>query len=216
MSIVESLAYRISGKSRERKYRQFLDACAPSKDDSILDVGANVTEYSDTDNILEKRYPYPGRITAVAMGDTAPLVNRYPNIRVISGDGTALPFADSEFDIVYSNAVIEHVGGREQQLRFLRELVRVGRRGYLTTPNRYFPVEIHTRVPLLHLILSKSAFDAFVRFIGKGWATGDYMHLLSRHDLTELFSKSGMKRPIIVPNRFFGFTMTYTVIWNKE
>ena len=42
---------------------------------------------------------------------------------------------------------------------FLQELMRVARHGYVTTPNRYFPVETHTRVPLLHILLPKRIFD---------------------------------------------------------
>ena len=61
-----------------------------------------------------------------------------------------MPFADGEFDIVFSNAVIEHVGGREQQRRFVEESLRVARRAFVTTPNRWFPVEVHTRLPLVH------------------------------------------------------------------
>ena len=47
---------------------------------------------------------------------------------------------DGTFDVVFSNAVIEHVGGEEEQLRFVAEALRVGRRAFITTPNRLFPV----------------------------------------------------------------------------
>ena len=50
----------------------------------------------------------------------------------------------------FSNAVIEHVGGRERQRQLVSEAIRVGRRVFITTPNRRFPVEVHTRLPLVH------------------------------------------------------------------
>ena len=60
------------------------------------------------------------------------------------------PFDDGSFDVVFSNAVIEHVGDRERQGQLVREALRVGRRVFLTTPNRWFPVEVHTRLPFVH------------------------------------------------------------------
>ena len=40
----------------------------------------------------------------------------FPRVRVVQADGRALPFGDGEFDLGFSNAVVEHVaGGREGQ-----------------------------------------------------------------------------------------------------
>ena len=68
----------------------------------------------------------------------------------VRADGLSLPFRDDAFDLVMSNAVIEHVGGPKEQARFLAEHMRVGRHWLLTTPNRWYPVEPHTKAVLLH------------------------------------------------------------------
>jgi ubiquinone/menaquinone biosynthesis C-methylase UbiE len=68
----------------------------------------------------------------------------------VAGDGRALPFRDGAFDVVFSNSVIEHVGDHESQRRFAREIARVGRRYWVQTPNRWFPVEQHLLTPLVH------------------------------------------------------------------
>jgi Methyltransferase domain len=212
---LNTLAYKISAKSRARKHDFFLAALKPLPHENILDVGANAIEYSDTDNYLEKHYPYPSQITVVSLDDTSNLKTQYPEVTFIQADGTKLPFKDSEFDIAYSNAVIEHVGSYESQKAFLSELARVSKRGYLTTPNRHFPIEVHTRVPLLHLLLPKFLFDTFLRCIGKAWAAEDYMHLLTKHDLEKLLSDADISHYHITHNRFFGLTMTYTLTWTK-
>ena len=54
----------------------------------------------------------------------------------VHGDGCYLPFADQSFDIVFSNSVIEHVGGPEAQRRFAWEIRRTGRGYWVQTPNR--------------------------------------------------------------------------------
>ncbi len=212
---MKSLAYSISAKSRAKKHAFFLSHLSPTPTDTILDVGANALEYSDTDNYLEKHYPYPKKITVVSLDDPSALQALYPEITCLQADGTKLPFEDNKFDIAYSNAVIEHVGNWEAQLAFLKELARVSQRGYLTTPNRHFPIEVHTRVPLLHLILPKLLFDAFLCLIGKSWATGNYMSLLSKQDLLSLVELATIPNPVLTPHRFCGFTMTYTLTWSK-
>ena len=219
MSLIETIAYRISASSRAKKFSQFLKLVAPQPHESIVDVGVNTTEYSATDNYLEKFYDHPDHITAVGMGSDTEIADfqaRYPKVSTLSGDGRALPFAENNFDISYSNAVIEHVGTRDDQRRFLAELFRVSHRGYLTTPNKYFPIELHTRLPLLHLLLSKTNFDRFVTLIGKSWAAGDYMSLLGENDLRALLAEVGISDYSLIKNRFCGLPMTFTVIWHKD
>jgi hypothetical protein len=213
---IEQIAYRLSEKNRQKKFDLFLNIVSPKENEAVLDVGVNDEEYSESDNYLEKHYPFPQNITAVSKQGLDHFKKRYPNIRAVVADGRALPFRENEFSISYSNAVIEHVGTREDQLNFLRELFRVSRKGFLTTPNRHFPIEVHTRVPLLHIVLTKSFFDIFLKKIGKTWATGNYMNLLSISDLRTLLDKARISQYQIIKNRLFGFTVTFTIIWNKE
>lgn len=213
--LIEKLAQRVSRESRKKKFGQFLSFCVPNSNITILDVGVNTEEYSEADNYLERYYPYPQNITAVGIEDMTSFEKRYPQVKTIQGTGLNLTFPDNSFDICYSNAVIEHVGDINKQLQFLSELYRVGRRGYLTTPNRFFPIEIHTRIPLLHLFLSKKSFDAFLTRIGKAWAAGEYMHLLSEKELRSILQKANITNYTFIKNRFLGFPMTFTIIWTK-
>jgi len=105
-------------------------------------------------------------------------------IRFQEADAEAMPFPDGAFDVVHSNAVIEHVGGRERQEAFVREAVRVGRRVFVTTPNRWFPIEVHTRLPLVHWLPEGPAGRAY-DLAGKSWAREN--RLLGPSDLRVLF-----------------------------
>jgi hypothetical protein len=214
--IVTAIADQISARSRAAKWQQFLEWASPSPEATVLDVGVNTTEYSPSDNYLERHYPYPHKVTAVGLEDDFSGFNaRYPAVKTLTGDGTKLPFGNNEFAISYSNAVVEHVGGFDEQVEFVREMHRVGRRGFLTTPNRQFPVEIHTRVPLLHLMLRKQQFDWFLHRIGKAWAAGDYMTLLDERTLKCVLRTAGVREFQLRKNRLAGLTMSFTVTWTK-
>jgi SAM-dependent methyltransferase len=185
MRVVDAISLR----SRERKLRLFLDELRPTPETTVLDVGADELAFGEGDgcgtlNFFEERYPWPERITALGLHDGEGFRERYPNIRYLQGDACDLPFDDGAFDVVFSNAVIEHVGGRERQRKLVSEALRVGRRVFITTPNRHFPVEVHTRLPLVHWLPEALAHRAY-RAAGKSWATD--LHLLSRQSFESLF-----------------------------
>jgi hypothetical protein len=84
----------------------------------------------------------------------------------VRADGLALPFEDAQFDLVFSNAVIEHVGGEAQQRQFMAEIDRVGRAWMVTTPNRFFPVEAHEHSVLAHWRSSWCPRNGITRLLG--------------------------------------------------
>jgi hypothetical protein len=51
------------------------------------------------------------------------------------------------FDLVYSNSVIEHVGGHLRRRQFAHCVHALGERHWIQTPNRFFPIEPHWLVP---------------------------------------------------------------------
>jgi SAM-dependent methyltransferase len=183
------VADEISLRSRRRKLRLFLDELQPTAETTVLDVGADELGFGDANgcstlNFFEELYPWPGRITALGQHDGSGFRARYPEIRYVQGDACALPFADGEFDVVFSNAVIEHVGGRERQRAFVSEALRVARRVFVTTPNRRFPIELHTRLPLVHWLPDRLSHPVY-RAFGKGHGTE--LDLLTQRTLGALF-----------------------------
>jgi len=93
----------------------------------------------------------------------------------------------------------------------LKEINRVAKTAFVTTPNRNFPIETHTGVPLLHH-LPKDKFDFVLKKIGKGWATGNHLNLLDFGDLKKLLKMAGINDYRIVKNRIFCFVVDFVII----
>jgi hypothetical protein len=70
-----------------------------------------------------------------------------PYMTSILGDARSIQAEDGAYDIVFSNSVIEHVGTHEDQLQMAKEVRRVGKRYFIQTPNKYFPLEQHFLFP---------------------------------------------------------------------
>src|SRR3954464_6631614 len=168
--MLSRVASRVSLRSRERKLRLFHELLRPGPGTTVLDVGVTDAAFGagSTDNFFEALYPWPERITAVGVTDLETFAASFPRVTAGRAGGRRLPFADDTFDLGFSNAVVEHVaGGREAQREFVHELCRVARRVFVTTPNRYFPLEVHTLVPLAHWlpaeprtrVLRRAGFD---------------------------------------------------------
>ena len=70
-------------------------------------------------------------------------------IRADQADACRLPahISASSYDLVYSNSVIEHVGGHAQRVRFADAVRGLASRHWIQTPYRYFPVEPHWLFP---------------------------------------------------------------------
>lgn len=168
--LVHRLAGRFSVWNRKRKARAVAAALEQAHIRSALLVGVSAVQLPWA-NMVERQIAdsveFP--VTCGLDADSSLAPNRY-----VRCDALALPFPDACFDLVFSNAVVEHVGGREEQQKFVDEHVRVGRNWILTTPNRWFPVESHTRAVLRHWSARWRARQP------------DFTRLLSRRDLQDL------------------------------
>lgn len=81
----------------------------------------------------------------------------------VEGDACNAPqYADGSFDVVFSNSVIEHVGGPQSQQAFAREARRIAPRYWVQTPSIWFPVEAHTGMPLW-FVMPESVRARFIR-----------------------------------------------------
>ncbi len=209
ITVLHRLASQVSARSRAQKFELFLETMQPTAGTAVLDlgvtdVGAGQGEYS-SDNFFESLYPWPERITGVGITSLQRFSAAFPRVTAVTADGRDLPFLDDHFEIGFSNAVVEHVGRRADQERFIAELCRVSRRVYVTTPNRWFPIEVHTLLPVVHW-LPRGPRDAVLSALGKPEA--HELELLGPRDFLSLF-------PAAVPVRLVRRGMTLVAVGGR-
>jgi len=188
-------------------FQRFLRTMSIDRHQTLLDVGVTCDRSYESSNYLEAWYPYKDMITAVGLTDASFLEDLYPGVTFVSANGCHLPFAESEFDFVHSSAVLEHVGSEENQKRFVAELYRVARHGVcISTPNRWFPVEFHTVLPLVHW-LPKRYFRWLMRNSGREFfSREENLNLLSRADLHRIVLELGPAKAKIDSIKLWGLT----------
>lgn len=181
------LKTRQSLRARRAMFELFMRELDVRPSSTVIDVGVTPDRQLEDSNAFEKFYPWTNRITATSFEDAAALETEFPGLSFVRTDGVRLPFEDDEFDIAYSSAVLEHVGGQDAQRGYIRELVRVSRQFFLAVPNRWFPLELHTFLPVLHW-LPKPVHRRILAALGRDfWAREENLNLMGARALVGLF-----------------------------
>lgn len=174
-------------RSRRKKARLFVELFGPTAATRILNVGAT-GRLSGLADQFESFYPHHEHVVGggLSFNDVRDYRLSFPRARAVVFDGCALPFPDQSFDIVYSNAVIEHLPSREMQRSFAREVQRVGRAWFVTTPNLWYPVELHYHLPFVQFLPPRWQ----QRLVGAlGRVPYPALTLLGRRELGRLFPR---------------------------
>jgi len=168
----------------------------------ILDVGGNQSFWENMGMVREPGMEF--HIVNLSVGPS-----RYPNVTCGVGDGRDMrQFRDGEFDVVFSNSVLEHVGGLSDQTRMAQEVRRVGQRYFLQTPNRYFPVEPHYLTPFFQF-MPRGLQRGVAGSVKLGWFGKESVgtiRLVTKGELSRMFPGA-----TILPEKFKGLNKSYMV-----
>src|SRR5439155_130410 len=190
-SPLRGLASRVALHARRGMYEHFVSLAGTEPGRRLLDLGVTPDASLPDSNFLEQWYPHRADITMASIEDCVSLETDFPGAKFVRiAPDLALPFPNAHFDVGFSGAVLEHVGGTERQLFFLQELLRTCRSVFLTTPDRAFPIEVHTFLPVLHW-LPKRLHRWLLRLLGRSfWAAEANLNLLTRRELARLVAEA--------------------------
>ena len=193
----DSLGAKFRKKRLEKFEKLFFKNFMPEDPIRILDVGG--TDYFWKDSQIPD---LPN--SSIVLLNLHLEKTTHPHIESRIGDATDMKeFEDQSFDLVFSNSVIEHLYTWENQQRMAREIQRVGKKFFIQTPNKYFPVEAHYALPfaqylpkkLLFFLLTKTKVSRFKKWDSE--AAKQYLEeirLLDEKEMQALFPQGKMLR----------------------
>jgi len=195
---------KLALKKRLTMLQTFMKEFPSATLEHILDAGVTADKSALSSNYLEKFFPEKNKITALSNQEASFLEQEYPGVRFRHGDVRHLPFQDKEMDVVFSSAVIEHIGNDENQQRMIAECVRVAKKGvFITTPNRWHPIEVHTLLPFIHW-LPKKLHRKLLKFFGYlFYSQEENLNLVDKKKLKTFCQKLGIQN----------FTIHYIKTW---
>ncbi len=172
------IASPLAARARSRRHEHFFASVRLPPRARVLDVGCGALGLRGLEPDLD--------ITGVDLAERP----GYPGPFVRADAVEGLPFADAEFDLVYSSSVIEHVP-RARRAAFAAEVRRVGKGWFVQTPARSFPIEPHSLLPLAHWLPARVR-----RPYWRLGAAGDWeeIELLGRSELEALFGPAQAER----------------------
>ena len=202
----------LAAKLRRKRFSVFLDLILPlQRPLKILDVGGT-SDFWERTGIMSEG----GDLSITLLNLEAEPTN-YSSLVSLAGDARDLNrFSDGQFDIVFSNSMIEHMPSFADQQRCAQEMKRVGLRYFVQTPNRYFPIEPHFLYPYFQFY--PAWLKAFLlRWVNIGWypvaswedavETSGSVRLLTKRDMQRLFPGAA-----IVDEKFFGLVKSFTAL----
>lgn len=202
--IFRALLSPVSEWFRVRRMRLFCKVIKPRPGDRVLDLGGQPGIWAHVST--------PLRITLLNLPGVAdPLPSSHHTFSRIEGDACDLKgVPPSSFDIVYSNSVIEHVGGDARQQAFADQVQALQTRYWIQTPSKWFPVEAHTGMPFwwfYPLWLRKRILAGWRKRLPAWAEMVEGTTVIERSELQRLFPKAQIQT-----ERFLGFSKSY-VAW---
>ncbi len=172
----------INQKFREKRFKFFLSLFENIKSDKpvrILDIGGEES-YWERMNFVQNNED-----VHITLLNLTQVPTKYPNLLSIKGDACDLSeFKDKEFDIVFSNSVIEHLYTKENQQKMANDAIRIGKNYYVQTPNYYFPIEPHWIFPGFQFL----PFNTRV-FLTHHFALGNFSKITNKNEAKRLVSE---------------------------
>ena len=173
---------------------------------SLLDVGTTPV-FDEYNNILLHNFKNRKNITSISNLDCSSLKKKFTKVKFIKGDARKMKFRNNSFDTVYSSATIEHVGSRSNQKKFVKECYRVSRKDiFITTPNKFYPIEFHTKLPLLHFLPSKIYRKILIHLGYSFFSKEKNLNLLTARDLKNICFFLKIKNYKIIRHKFLFMT----------
>ena len=187
-------------RKRDEMFARIFDAGALRVDavSDVLDVGSTKDVQFLSSNFFARKLSQSARITLFSDQPIDPDRDLDFTVeKVLVGDATRIDPAIGKYDLVLSSATIEHVGNANDQRLLIESCIRVARKFVvITTPNRWHPIEFHTRLPLLHWLPPRLYRWVLARIGLTFFADERNLNLLDRAAMQKMFDQCEQRNRI--------------------
>ena len=202
--------------NRKKIFKIFLEETNYSNKNSLLDIGTTPSLKKEH-NIILQQTSNNKNITCLSNLNCNVLKKKFPNIKkFIISDGKKTNLKKNNYDIVHSSATIEHIGKKQNQILFVKECLRLGKKYiFISTPNRYYPIDFHTKIPIIHW-LPRKIHRNILRFFGLSfYSLEKNLNLLDKISLIKICKKLNIKKFKIIRYKFLFFTSNLILVIKK-
>jgi 2-polyprenyl-3-methyl-5-hydroxy-6-metoxy-1,4-benzoquinol methylase len=207
---------KITLNARNEFFNLFIVNNNYSKYKSIIDIGSTPSIDKEQNIFLEKTNDNQN-VTCLSNQDCRILQKKYKNIKnVIISDAKNTMLENDSFQIVHSNATIEHVGSFENQITFVKEMLRISKESvFIQTPNRLYPIDFHTILPFIHW-LPKKTHRKILKFLNMDfYSKEENLNLLTAKELKKICEILNIKKYKIFKYKLFFLTSNLILVINK-
>ena len=186
--------------------------------ESFLDVGTTEENELESSNYFVKNF-YKVKIKN-SISDQEIKNNNFNKFlrKSITSEFSETEILNYKSDLVISSATIEHVGSYENQIKMLENIIKLTNKYFfITTPNRFFPIDFHTKLPVIHM-LPKKIHRKILRLINLNeYAEEENLNLLDENTVNELInSQQNVSFEIrIFKVKLFGLTSNLLIYGEK-
>ena len=180
-----------------------------------LDIGTTSDDKNVSSNTVIKNIKYIEKFKCIS--DQMVTSNFFSKIlkKSITEEFSENELYKFSSDLVISNATIEHVGGVLNQKKMIENIIKLTKKIFvITTPNRFHPIEFHTKIPLIHWF-PKSIYRKILKFLGLYfYANEENLNLLTVDELKKILDSQKIVYEIKFLKLFF-FKSNIIIIGKK-
>ena len=186
--------------------------------ESFLDVGTTEENELESSNYFVKNF-YKIKIKN-SISDQEIKNNNFNKFlrKSITSEFLETEIENYKSDLVISSATIEHVGSYENQIKMLENIIKLTNKYFfITTPNRFFPIDFHTKLPIIHM-LPKKIHRKILRLINlKEYAEEENLNLLDENTINKLINtqQNATFKIRIFKVKLFGLTSNLLIFGEK-
>ena len=202
-------------KLRQKRFTLFLNKIKNlSSPIRILDLGGTYKFWQEVN--FDKELNANSDFASITLLNLNKEKVNHPSFISVQGDATDLSdYKDDEFDIIFSNSLIEHLYTYDNQEKMAKSVMRIGKKYFIQTPNKYFPIEPHYFFPFFQfmpyplkkiLMMKTKIIEGKYHNEKSVQRAHDVIRLLSKEELGKLFIDGRIYREYL-----FGFTKSFMI-----